>query len=206
MSQEQGFFGKLKKALLGQSPDKPASKSQKTASISQEVDVRFAENFTQDGGHFIFCESNAELSENLKRLMQEKSWSVLFAEDEHLKRILRQGHVEHKNLLGLEDCQARLTPCEGLVANEGAIMMSARTDKGRLLAACPRAHLIVGYTSQLAFTREAAVEQLKSLSQGKLLSNFTFLYGPDHQKPEEKDLEQVGLTQPAELYLFLVED
>ncbi len=204
MTENKGFFQRLKSALLG---EEPSGASEKKSHYSQapEVDVRFAENFTQAGGYFAFCESNMELMENLHLLMNEKGWTSLFSDDEHIDRMLRHAHVPHKNLLGLSECQARITPCEALIADYGLIMMSARTDKGRQLAACPKAHIMVAYTSQLAFNKDEAIGNIEKLSGTKPSISYTMLGGPDSMQSSE-EIHSLGACIPSELYLFLVED
>ncbi|MFT5970352.1 MAG: L-lactate dehydrogenase complex protein LldG, partial [Flavobacteriales bacterium] len=146
-----------------------------------------------------------ELIENLKLLMQEKSWDCLFSDDQHLDRILRYSQVPFKSLLGLSECQSRITPCEGLIGNQGHIMMSARTDKGRQLAACPKAHIVVAYTSQLAFSPSEAKVNLEKLSGLKITTSFTFLGGPN-SSTDSKKIDSISACTPSELYVFLVED
>lgn len=201
---DKGFFKRIKSALLGNETETP---KQESVSFSKavEMDVRFAENYTQSGGYFVFCESNLELLENLKLLMMENNWTSLFSDDPHLDRLLRHAHIPFKNLLGLSECQARITPCEALIADLGQIMMSARTDKGRQLAACPKAHIVVAYTSQMAFSQEQAIANINKMSSIKPAVSYTLLGGPN-ALAIDKEVNNLGGCTPSELYLFLVED
>jgi L-lactate dehydrogenase complex protein LldG len=204
MGEHKGIFQRIKSALLGTEVGAPILKIAKSSN-APEVDVRFAENFTDAGGYFVFCESNIELIANLRLLMEEQSWNCLFSDDEHLDRMLRHSHVPFRNLLGLSECQAKITPCEGLIANQGFIMMSAGTDKGRQLAACPKAHIVVAYTSQLAFSSNEAKINLQKLSDIKATTSFTFIGGPNSSNDTKKN-DSISTCTPRELYVFLVED
>ncbi|MFT5970956.1 MAG: hypothetical protein ACI8ZO_001473, partial [Flavobacteriales bacterium] len=53
MEEHKGIFQRIKSALLGAEMEAPTPKISKSSN-APEVDVRFAENFTDSGGYFVF--------------------------------------------------------------------------------------------------------------------------------------------------------
>jgi len=60
------LFGKKTKSVSDKSPYLPSEEI--------PVDIKFAETFTNKGGHFLFCESVEQISLNIDAICLENHW------------------------------------------------------------------------------------------------------------------------------------
>ena len=60
------LFGKKTKSVPDKSPYLPSEEI--------PVDIKFAETFTNKGGHFLFCESVEQISLNIDAICLENHW------------------------------------------------------------------------------------------------------------------------------------
>lgn len=172
----------------------------------ESSDVTFAEEFTQVGGKFVYCESVPEFIESYKILAARNTWPPAFCYDEQIISILQEGHIAFtsnedeflKQVIGI-------TACEFLISRLGSIMVSSRQAAGRKLNVYPEIHIVVAYTQQLVPDLRHAFAGIMNKYGKKLPSMISVITGPSRTADIEKTLV-MGAHGPKELYVFLIEN
>ena len=104
----------------------------------------------------------------------------------------------------LESCDAGITGCECLVAQTGAILVSAPSAGGRALSVLPHHHIIIARTSQMVPDLTAALELAKKRYGNKFPSFLSFITGPSRTGDIERILV-LGAHGPKRLTVLLLE-
>lgn len=200
-----GFFRKM--FNLGgddeSSPKKPTAKKEALfASVEPSVpDIEFAENFTQSGGKFLFCEDVDTAIKNLQNIGAETGLSKVYSPDANLKSLMaRAGFRDFAEKC--TDAELFCTTCEYLVAYNGGIMVDARHTKGNKLKDLPDVFVILAFTDQLVSRLNDALKGIQQRYSGKEMpSEITTLHGPN-----KSGLQDPGsVTATKEIYLLYVE-
>lgn len=177
------------------------------AGSSSSDEERFAENFSQLGGKFVFCANREELLDNLVVLHENRGWKKMLCADEQLLAHFRTNHLD----IALsandnpEDAEACITGCELLLARTGSVILSSRQHMGRTSSVFYPVHIIVAYTSQVVPDIQQGIETIKKKYQGNLPSMINLNTGPSRTADIEKTLV-VGVHGPGEVFCFLVND
>lgn len=174
-------------------------------SFSDSLDVTFALEFTKVAGKFIYCENQAELTENLGSLIKENEWENVFCLDADLKKILYDTGITFSS----EDSEflqtkVGITKCEYLIARLGSVLISSKQTSGRRLNVFPEIHIVVAYTDQIVSDIKDALNSLKEKYNNDLPSLVSVITGPSRTADIEKTLV-MGAHGPKDLYVFLVD-
>ncbi len=196
----ENILKKIRQAL-GNPVPLPFPKIDNTTSVYQpakdELDIIFAEAFTQLQGKFVFCIDEKDLQSQLQQLIKVKEWMKIYCNED-------KWNAEFSNTLNLESCDAAVTGCEYLVARTGTIVMSAAQQSGRTVSVYAPIHICIAYSSQLVYDIKDALQLLKEKYAGNIPSLITFASGPSRTADIEKTLV-TGVHGPKEVYLFLVD-
>lgn len=181
--------------------DKPVFKE-----MDESFDIYFAQELTDAGGKFVYCESENEFIDGLKYLIRDRNWGKLFALEPRIVEILRKGQVSFSyNTEDLTQAQVGITGCEFLVARLGSLMVSSGQMAGRGIFVFPEIHVVLAYTSQLAGDLKEAITRLRKKYESRMPSMVSLITGPSRTADIEKTIV-VGAHGPKELYVFLLED
>ena len=196
----ENILKKIRQAL-GNPVPLPFPKIDNTTSVYQpakdELDIIFAEAFTQLQGKFVFCIDEKDLRSQLQQLIKVKEWMKIYCNED-------KWNADYSNTLNLESCDAAVTGCEYLVARTGTIVMSAAQQSGRTVSVYAPIHICIAYSSQLVYDIKDALQLLKEKYAGNIPSLITFASGPSRTADIEKTLV-TGVHGPKEVYLFLVD-
>ena len=172
--------------------------------LQQEIEVEFAEQFTQLQGKFIFCINQQELAFQLSSLVKKQDWQKVFCVEDKLIAPVASQIEDRIVKTGLADCDVSITGCEYLVARTGTIVMSSAQTSGRTASVYAPIHICIAFTNQLVYDLKDALQAAKDKYGNNLPSLITFATGPSRTADIEKTLV-VGVHGPKEVYLFLVE-
>lgn len=176
------------------------------ADLTDIPEVHFAEELVRAGGKFVYCESDDEFTGNLKSLIIEKEWGVMFCQDPVLQKLLKEAGIPYaSDDESLTGSGIGLTRCESLIARHGSVMVSSRLSPGRRITAFSDVHLVLAYSSQLVTDLKQAVSGLRRKYREELPSMVSVITGPSRTADIEKSLV-MGAHGPRELYVFLVDD
>ena len=181
--------------------DKPVFKE-----MDESFDIYFAQQLTEAGGKFIYCESEKEFIDGLKFLIQDRNWQKVFALEPRIVEILRKGQVSFSFMTEeLTQSQVCITGCEFLVARLGSLLVSSGQMAGRGIFVFPEIHVVLAYTSQIAGDLKEAFTRLRKKYESRMPSMVTLITGPSRTADIEKTIV-IGAHGPKELYVFLLED
>lgn len=138
---------------------------------AEELDVRFAENFSASGGRFIYCENSSQFFKLLQSLKAENEWNQLFVCDHEINIFMQDYEFENGAVYKkMEDSSAAISYCYGLLADEGVIMLAPHQATNRRLMDFPNHHVIIAFKSNLIANLKEAVEDFKQTFHDKLPS------------------------------------
>ncbi|HTC01681.1 MAG TPA: LUD domain-containing protein [Ferruginibacter sp.] len=197
---KENILKKIKQALAQPVP-LPFPESEEKNTIYEpprdELDITFAEAFTQLQGKFAFCFNEKEMQQQLQQLITEKQWAKIYCKED-------KWNEQFSNTINLATCDASITGCECLVARTGTIVMSAAEQSGRTVSVYAPIHICIAYTNQLVFDIKDALELVNKKYTGNIPSLITFASGPSRTADIEKTLV-TGVHGPKEVYLFLID-
>lgn len=120
-------------------------------SSDDDLEIVFAQHFTDLGGKFIFCLNEEELKENFVFISQENKWDNVFCGEPGLVQMLDNKEIKISSTLeaGVPLAPAAVLSCELLISNIGGIILSS---------AQPLTRKIIGnYKNLLIFVQSAQV-------------------------------------------------
>lgn len=174
--------------------------------LGEEIDLVFAENFSRNGGKFLYCENEAEVVETLSALATDLKAASILCREDALAGLLVNAEIEvSKDIEASRDQTIGLTSCEALIARSGSILLSSRQAGGRKMNVFPDTHIVFARTSQLCGEMAEALDKVKEKYGVRLPSLLTIATGPSRTADIEKTLV-MGAHGPRELYLILQED
>lgn len=144
----------------------------KGPSKAEELDVRFAENFSASGGKFIYCESSAKLVGLLNSLKAENKWNFLFTWEHDLKNYLKSLGLqqEEEQEFFMDNSDAAISKCFTLLADEGVILLDPHQATNRRLTSFPPHHIIIASRANLVPNLERGLDMFRSEYFDKLPS------------------------------------
>lgn len=170
----------------------------------QDLEIIFAENFTQLQGRFSYCANEAELAVQLNALAAQRKWSKVYCVEQDLKAILSEKGFTNTEATDLASCDASITYCEQLVARTGSLLLSSGQASGRTVSVYAPVHICVAYTDQLVYDIADGIHSLIDRYRLNLPSLITLASGPSRTADIEKTLV-VGVHGPKEVFCFLLD-
>ncbi len=170
----------------------------------QDLELIFAENFTQLQGRFSYCANEAELTAQLNLLASQRKWSKIYCIEPNLKGLLTEKGFTNTDATDLASCDASITYCEQLVARTGSLLLSSGQASGRTVSIYAPVHICVAYTDQLVYDIADGLNGLIDRYQLNLPSLITLASGPSRTADIEKTLV-VGVHGPKEVFCFLLD-
>jgi len=151
--------------------------------IEEALPVHFAEQFTEQGGQFLYCDSELQLMESLLSLIDEKDLKQILVVEPAVREILDR--YEFPYLRHVEDLAAvdlGISTCEALVARDGSIIWSDRGEALYQLPALAPNHLIFAGVGQIIPDLKEALAYLQKKYTNGLPSVLRNLKGAGAQK------------------------
>lgn len=205
---KDNILKKIREALSEPVPI-PFPKSEGQSSVfhplKQDIEVEFAERFTELGGKFIFCLNKKELSRLFNELATQRVWNSIYCLEPDVKNLLGENITVTNNPADLANCNVSVTTCESLVARTGSIVLSAAQLSGRSASVYAPVHVCIAFAGQLVYDVKDALEAVKDKYGTQIPSLITFATGPSRTADIEKTLV-VGVHGPKEVFVFLVDN
>lgn len=118
--------------------------------IEDVLPVHFAEQFTELGGQFLYCDSELQLMESLLSLIEEKELKNILVVEPVIREMLDR--YEFPYLRQVEDMtqvDLGISTCEALIARDGSIVWSDAGEVLNQLPALAPNHLILAGVGQI---------------------------------------------------------
>lgn len=201
----KGFFSKLIDVISGTPAVEQSGTEQPGQFAPKEkapLDVRFVEQFTQNGGLFVYCGTKNELISSLKSIIEEHQLMSIGAPDKNLFSFL-QDNGAPKLIENLSDCDTICTYCEALIAFNGGIMINEHQTGGVRIDDMPKYHIVIGKTSQLVESLHFAMTRVNQLYRDNRPGQISVLKGP---KDEQVIQASADPNKNRILFLLFIED
>jgi hypothetical protein len=188
------LFGKKTKSVPDKSPYLPSEEI--------PVDIKFAETFTNKGGHFLFCESVEQISLNIDAICLENHW-----EKEHIlslnETVADQFKLTpiRKTSGDLKVYQAAVIYCEYMISNTGKFLLSEHQIKHFNLTDLPKTVIIIAKTNQIVRDVSQGMSSIKNKYKKTIPTNITSLE-PKTEDCVEKAFSE-SETSAKNIYLLL---
>ncbi len=199
------LFKKFFKKLDDQAgDDQDASKYMPKKNLP--LDEQFIDNFTKQGGRFLYCTDEDGVNESLQSIIAEHDFQN--TEAFCLNNDLSERFGKHPIKFTRYNLNSAffLTGCEYIIADVGAILFSSNQVKDFKPKVLPHTYVVVATTSQIVASISEGLTGIKLRSGKKIPSNITTLKSfDDGTVVEEKNLMNYGIPIKR-LYLILQED
>ncbi len=182
--------------------DKDNEQSQFLPEVSMAVDEAFIYHFKKNGGKFIYCENQKEVSEQFENILEENDWfeKEVLCFDPSLFKLLDENKLPYDKPT---DPSFLLASCENLIAEEGSILFSSKQIKQLKPNDLPVNIIVVATTSQILLTKSDGMGAIKKKYERDYPTNITTI--KYFEKAREEDFTQYG-SAAKNLYLLLLED
>lgn len=200
------LFGKFLKPKTksdkGQANPDKADCSKYMPEVPLPTDERFMLNFKNNGGKFLYCESDEEVKEVFDEILMENDWyeNEVCCFDPQLEQKFSNYNLEFGKS---GNATFFLSTCEYLIADGGSILLSSNQIKEKKMAELPNNFIIVASTSQLVNTIGEGLRGIKFKNRDKIPSNITTI--KLFESKQEDNFMSYGSTT-KNLYLLLLED
>lgn len=202
MSLFRNFLNPKSKSDKGQDKPETSDRSKYMPDVKLPTDERFMLNFKNNGGKFLYCESDAEIMEVFDNILLENDWYEQKAccFDPNLREKFGNYNLEFTKS---GEAPFFLSTCEYLIANDGSILISSNQIKEKKLQELPYNFVILASTSQLVDAIGEGLRGIKFKNKDRIPSNITTIKNFETNK--EGDFMSYG-SSTKNLYLLLLED
>ncbi len=172
--------------------------------INTPPDERFTKNFIINGGKFLYNLNIEEVQKSFDNVLLENDWYErnVYCMDTNLISTFNGYNLKFG---ALRDSSFFLTTCEGLVADNGSILVSSNQLKESKLCDFPQNIIVYATTSQIVSNIGEGLRIIKDRTKGKIPSNITTIKSFEIDEKQEKDFLSYG-SSSKNLYLLLLED
>ncbi|MFY8091682.1 MAG: LutC/YkgG family protein [Chitinophagaceae bacterium] len=173
---------------------------------TKELEIEFAENFTQLQGKFLYCSNFADMQSQLQQLLALKNLTKIICKEENLlQQFIAHGFTSINNNIKVDNCDAAITTCEQLIARTGSLLLSSNNESGRTTSVYAPIHICIAYSHQLVYDISHSLQNIKEKYKQQLPSVISLATGPSRTADIEKTLV-VGVHGPKEVYCFLIDE
>jgi L-lactate dehydrogenase complex protein LldG len=205
-SSRDRILNKLKKRVdrSEQLPYPNASKGDLFFEAEDALEVVFAQQFTANGGRFVYCDSIQDLTEQLHSLSHHRQWDAIHCKEQAIHQLLGTTPIPlQKEVTAPLHVPASLTTCEALVARTGSVLLSSSTASGRSLSIVPPVHLVLATPNQIIYHLKEILS-LQTARETNWPSMLCFASTNSRTADIEKTLVN-GAHGPKELFVFLLD-
>ena len=204
VSEKPGFFSKVMHILAGKPAQEEEAKPPKSPFLpdtdTDPLEVRFAKNFTNSGGKFLYCESEEQVISTLKDIIGEEQIRSIYCTDGYLSDCFHK--ISFENFTNIPShAMAFAINCEYLVAFNGSVMISSNQTKSYKLEELPQIFIVIGRLEQLVEKLNDALTGIRDNYKGNIPTGITTVKGPKSEGMENATQTQ---TSSKNIYLIVV--
>lgn len=169
------------------------------------VDEKFTIYFKKNGGKFIYCEDELEISEALQNIISENNWQqhFFYTLDNRLESRFASEKIDFTSKR--KESDIFFTTCEHLIAHNGSILVCSNQIKEKKLDELPSNLIVFATTSQLVDSISEALKVIKEKYQKNIPNNITTLKHFQPTPENKNDFLSYG-SASKNVYLLLLED
>lgn len=169
------------------------------------VDEKFTIYFKKNGGKFIYCENEGEISDALQNIISENDWQshFFYTLDQRLQSRFSSEKIQFTE--NRKESDIFFTTCEHLIAHNGSILVCSNQIKEKKLDELPSNLIVFATTSQLVDSISEALRIIKEKYQKNIPNNITTLKHFEPTPENKNDFLSYG-SASKNVYLLLLED
>jgi L-lactate utilization protein LutC len=196
------LFGGGKKKV---SKETAETRGEHMPDINIPVDEKFTIHFKQNGGKFIYCTSDVEVSKAIKNIIEENSWQnePFYVMNERLAEKFKKEPITFTE--NSRKSEVFFTTCEHLIAQNGSILVCSNQLREKKVNELPSNVVVFATTSQLVESIGEGLKTIKKKYGQKIPANITTLKHFKATKENSDDFLTYG-SSTKNLYLLLLED
>ncbi|WP_298794687.1 LUD domain-containing protein [uncultured Allomuricauda sp.] len=200
-----GVFDKLFGGGKKVSKETMETRGEHMPDLKIPVDEKFTIYFKKNGGKFIYCEDDSEVSEALQNIISENDWQnhLFYVMDQRLKSRFSSEKIEFTE--NRKESKIFFTTCEHLIAHNGSILVCSNQIKEKKLDELPANLIVFATTSQLVDSISEGLKVIKEKYQKNIPNNITTLKHFQPTPENKNDFLSYG-SASKNVYLLLLED
>ncbi|WP_431128019.1 LUD domain-containing protein [Flagellimonas flava] len=169
------------------------------------VDEKFTIYFKKNGGKFIYCEDDIEISQALQNIISENNWQqhFFYTLDPRLESRFASEKIGFTQ--NRKESDIFFTTCEHLVAHNGSILVCSNQIREKKLDELPSNLIVFATTSQLVDSISEALKVIKEKYKKNIPNNITTLKHFQPTPENKNDFLSYG-SASKNVYLLLLED
>ena len=169
------------------------------------IDEKFTIHFKKNGGKFLYCDSNSEISDALNNIIEENSWQKqkFFSMDSKLEKRFSKENITFSDKA--RESEVFFTACEHLIAQNGSILVCSHQLHEKKLNEIPDNLIVFAKTSQLVDSIGEGLKSIKKKYKNSIPANITTIKH-FQSTPENKNNFLSYGSSSKNLYLLLLED
>ncbi|WP_047244667.1 LUD domain-containing protein [Maribacter thermophilus] len=173
--------------------------------LNLPVDEKFTIHFKKNGGKFIYCISDQEVSRALHNIIEENGWQnqPFFAMNPQLTKKFGRENISFTEKT--KESDIFLTTCEHLIAQNGSILVCSNQLNEKKVNELPSNVIVYATTSQLVESIGEGLKTIKKKYGPAIPANITTLKHFKPTKENSDDFLTYG-SSTKNLYLLLLED
>jgi len=190
----------FKKLFNKQSSNEEEAKEQE---VNLSLDDAFVHHFIKKGGKFLYCISDGEVVNNLKKILTENNWNVVTCIEESIMTYLKKTKVGTSSEFNTSN--PFFTTCEHLISDNGDILFSSNQLSTHKIASLTDDFIVFAKTSQLVKDTGQGLTGIKTNCKESIPTNISAVknYSP---KKDDDNFLNYGNSNSKNLYLLLLED
>jgi hypothetical protein len=173
---------------------------------SLPTDEKFIDNFTRQGGRFLYCLNPNEVDQNFEGILKEHDFigKTCYCPNSDIRDRFKSFNIDPSGSHSTSDFF--LSTCEFVIADTGAILFSSNQVKEFRPIDLPPTYIILASTSQIVESIGEGLSGIKVKNNASIPSNITTLkHFREQSVQEQKDLMHYGAAHKT-VYLLLLED
>ncbi|WP_420321857.1 LUD domain-containing protein [Flagellimonas sp.] len=200
-----GIFDKLFGGGKKVSKETLETRGEHMPDLKIPVDEKFTIYFKKNGGKFIYCENDTEISEALQNIISENDWQnyLFYVMDPRLKSRFSAEKIEFTE--NSKESNIFFTTCEHLIAHNGSILVCSNQIKEKKLDELPSNLIVFATTSQLVDSISEGLKVIKEKYGKNIPNNITTLKHFQPTPENKNDFLSYG-SASKNVYLLLLED
>lgn len=200
-----GLFDKLFGGGKKVSKDAVETRGAHMPDLNIPVDEKFTIHFKKNGGKFLYCDSEQEISQALGNIVVENGWQghPFLALDDRLAKKFSKEDVSFTDKT--KASEVFFTTCEHLIAQNGSILVCSNQLLENKLSDLPDNVIVYATTSQLVESIGEGLKVIKKKYGRKIPTNITTLKHFQANEENDHDFLTYG-SSSKNLYLLLLED
>ena len=170
------------------------------------ADFTFVERFKDNGGIFIYFESQQDFIEAMKQYVVENQWEPLCSTSMKMENIFKDSGIELcRDYTTKRKKTVSIIDCECLVAHTGSVVVTDKCAGSRVAYSNADVLLVYASPNQIVASMKDAIKLLKDKYQNHRPTETVFINGASKSTEIDNQLV-IGAQGIKQIALFLVEE